>query len=51
MWRTHVTSNGTAGEPRCGDLLAFDALAEADADLLRQSLASTIQHMCTGPLR
>ncbi|MEV7325437.1 TetR family transcriptional regulator [Streptomyces sp. NPDC093970] len=31
-------------------LLVFDALAEADADLLGQGLASTIQHMCTGPL-
>ncbi|MHB9847762.1 TetR family transcriptional regulator [Streptomyces sp. Tue6028] len=31
-------------------LLNFDAIAEADADLLRQALASTVQHMCTGPL-
>ncbi|MFD8034382.1 TetR family transcriptional regulator [Streptomyces sp. NPDC059717] len=31
-------------------LLEFDAIAGADADLLKQALASTIQHMCTGPL-
>ncbi|GAA5023148.1 TetR/AcrR family transcriptional regulator [Streptomyces siamensis] len=31
-------------------LLTFDAIAKADADVLKQALASTIQHLCTGPL-
>ncbi|MFC9083306.1 TetR family transcriptional regulator [Streptomyces sp. NPDC057062] len=31
-------------------LLKFDAIAGADADILKQALASTIHHMCTGPL-
>ncbi|MET8647143.1 TetR family transcriptional regulator [Streptomyces sp. NPDC004675] len=31
-------------------LLEFDAIEGADADVLKQALASTIQHMCTGPL-
>lgn len=31
-------------------LLAFDAIAGADPDVLKRALASTIQHMCTGPL-
>ncbi|EXU61689.1 TetR family transcriptional regulator [Streptomyces sp. PRh5] len=31
-------------------LLEFHAIAGADADVLKQALASTIQHMCTGPL-
>ncbi|MFD8076747.1 TetR/AcrR family transcriptional regulator [Streptomyces sp. NPDC059718] len=31
-------------------LLTYDAIVGADADVLKQALASTIQHMCTGPL-
>lgn len=31
-------------------LLTFDAIDRAEADLLKQAVASTIQHMCTGPL-
>ncbi|MGW3158311.1 TetR/AcrR family transcriptional regulator [Streptomyces sp. NPDC001089] len=31
-------------------LLEFDAITAADTDLLEQALASTIQHLCTGPL-
>ncbi|MFJ4844387.1 MULTISPECIES: TetR family transcriptional regulator [unclassified Streptomyces] len=31
-------------------LLTFEAITEADADVLKRALASTIQHMCTGPV-
>ncbi|MGW1728454.1 TetR/AcrR family transcriptional regulator [Streptomyces sp. NPDC002306] len=31
-------------------LLAFDAITEADADVVKQAMASTIQHLCTGRL-
>ncbi|MFJ8007460.1 TetR/AcrR family transcriptional regulator [Streptomyces fagopyri] len=31
-------------------LLEFDAIADANTDLLTQALASTIQHICTGKL-
>ncbi|MEU4097613.1 TetR family transcriptional regulator [Streptomyces sp. NPDC026673] len=31
-------------------LLNFDAIDRAEGDLLKQAVASTIQHMCTGPL-
>lgn len=31
-------------------LLTFDALTAADSNVLRQALASTLQHLCTGPL-
>ncbi|MEU1534671.1 TetR family transcriptional regulator [Streptomyces fagopyri] len=31
-------------------LLVFDAIAGADDNVLRHALASTVQHICTGPL-